>query len=217
MPILYRGAIEAAIHPARAYRLAEAQLMDWNDLAAPSSQVKRVDHKLSGHVRRLARILAARITPRKLNAAGFDEALRSLDRRTMACRRAGRLISRPMGKKPAEGNALSACFLRNGSGKGRALRHHSIYIFGRSGESVSIPVKYQLSDTAKARVVLRPMILLKLDIALRGEDIQSQSIGASLARRLAFRTATQRSQPTEFMLPENNSSNKAMIHGSITN
>ena len=34
MPIFYRKAIEAAIHPARADWLTEAHLMDWNGLAA---------------------------------------------------------------------------------------------------------------------------------------------------------------------------------------
>lgn len=37
MPIFYRKAIEAAIHPARADWLTEAHLMDWNGLAAALS------------------------------------------------------------------------------------------------------------------------------------------------------------------------------------
>lgn len=39
MPIFYRKAIEAAIHPARADWLTEAHLMDWNGLAAALSRL----------------------------------------------------------------------------------------------------------------------------------------------------------------------------------
>ncbi len=51
-----------------------------------------LDHELSGHVRRLAKNFAASVTPRKLDAAGFDEAWRSLDRRTSAYQPALTLI-----------------------------------------------------------------------------------------------------------------------------
>lgn len=41
-----------------------------------------LDRELGGRVRRLAKSIVANITPRKLDAAGFDEAWQSLDRRT---------------------------------------------------------------------------------------------------------------------------------------
>jgi 5-methylcytosine-specific restriction enzyme subunit McrC len=50
------------------------------------------DHELGGHVRRLAKSFASGITPRKLDAAGFDEAWGSLDRRTSAYKPALTLI-----------------------------------------------------------------------------------------------------------------------------
>lgn len=52
------------------------------ELAAGMTQ----DHELRGRVRRLAKSFSARITFRKLDAAGFDEAWYSLDRRTSAYR-----------------------------------------------------------------------------------------------------------------------------------
>jgi 5-methylcytosine-specific restriction enzyme subunit McrC len=51
-----------------------------------------LDRELGGHVRRLAKSFAASITPRKLDAAGFDEAWHSLDRRTSAYKPALTLI-----------------------------------------------------------------------------------------------------------------------------
>lgn len=51
-----------------------------------------LDRELGGHVRRLAKTFAASITPRKLDAAGFDEAWHSLDRRTSAYKPALTLI-----------------------------------------------------------------------------------------------------------------------------
>ena len=51
-----------------------------------------LDPDLSGRARRLAKSFAARITPRRLDAAGFEEAWHSLDRRTTAYRPALTLI-----------------------------------------------------------------------------------------------------------------------------
>ena len=51
-----------------------------------------LDHELSGHVRRLAKSFSASISPRKLDAAGFDEAWHLLDRRTRAYQPALTLI-----------------------------------------------------------------------------------------------------------------------------
>lgn len=51
-----------------------------------------LDHELGGRTRRLAKSFATRITPRKLDTAGLDEAWRSLDRRTSAYRPALTLI-----------------------------------------------------------------------------------------------------------------------------
>ncbi len=51
-----------------------------------------MDHELGGQVRRLAKTFTGRITPRKLDAAGFAEAWHSLDRRTSAYRPALTLI-----------------------------------------------------------------------------------------------------------------------------
>jgi 5-methylcytosine-specific restriction enzyme subunit McrC len=51
-----------------------------------------LDRELGGRVRRLAKSFAARITPRKLDAASFDEAWHSLDRRTSAYQPALTLI-----------------------------------------------------------------------------------------------------------------------------
>lgn len=58
------------------------------ELAARMTQ----DHELRGRVRRLAKSFAASITPRKLDAATFDMAWHSLDRRTSAYRPALTLI-----------------------------------------------------------------------------------------------------------------------------
>jgi 5-methylcytosine-specific restriction enzyme subunit McrC len=51
-----------------------------------------MDHELGSRVRRLAKTFTGRITPRKLDAAGFAEAWHSLDRRTSAYRPALTLI-----------------------------------------------------------------------------------------------------------------------------
>ena len=51
-----------------------------------------LDRELGGRARRLANSFAARITPRKLDAAGFDEAWHSLDRLTSAYKPALTLI-----------------------------------------------------------------------------------------------------------------------------
>ena len=51
-----------------------------------------LDRELGGRVRRLAKSLTARITPKELDAAGFAEAWHSLDRRTSAYRPALTLI-----------------------------------------------------------------------------------------------------------------------------
>ena len=58
------------------------------ELAAGMTQ----DHELRGRVRRLAKSFAATITAKKLDAAGFDEAWYSLDRRTSAYQPALTLI-----------------------------------------------------------------------------------------------------------------------------
>lgn len=72
------------------------------ELAAGMTQ----DCELGGRIRRLAKSFVASITPRKLNAAGFDEAWHALDRRTSAYRPALTLIQLLLN---TQGAALTDC------------------------------------------------------------------------------------------------------------
>jgi 5-methylcytosine-specific restriction enzyme subunit McrC len=241
-----------------------------------------LDHELSGHVRRLAKSFAASITPRKLDAAGFDEAWHSLDRRTRAYQPALTLIKMLLNTQGAAlaentSNIAAAGFLFDMNRFFQALlsrllgenlvgcevqdervlrgvfsydpvnnprlrpspslrpdflvlRNHRVVaaldakyrdlwennlpremlyqlaLYAMGQESVdrratilyptlddaarqqAIFVKDPLRGTAKAQVILRPVNLIKLDLLLRGKDVQAQRNRAEFARRLAFGT-----------------------------
>ena len=241
-----------------------------------------LDHELSGHVRRLAKSFAASITPRKLDAAGFDEAWHSLDRRTRTYQPALTLIKMLLNTQGAaltdEASSVAAAgflfdmnrffqallsrFLSENltgcevqdeeilrgvfsydpannprrcspprlrpdflvlqnkrvvavldakyrdlweNGLPREMLYQlALYAMGQ--ESVErratilyptlddaarqqvIFVKDPLRGTAKAEVILRPVNLLKLDLLLRGKDVQAQRNRAEFAHRMAFGT-----------------------------
>ena len=239
-----------------------------------------LDRELGRRARRLAKSFAARITPRKLDAAGFDEAWHSLDRRTSAYQPALTLIKMLLNTQGAAltdntsniaaagflfdmnrffqallsrflGENLAGCevqderklrgvfsydpvnnpryrpsptlrpdflVLRNQrvvavlDAKYRDLWErnlpremlYQLALYAMGQEAVErratilyptlddaarqqvILVKDPLRGSAKAQVILRPVNLLKLDLLLRGKDVQAQRNRADFANRLAF-------------------------------
>jgi 5-methylcytosine-specific restriction enzyme subunit McrC len=242
-----------------------------------------LDRELSARVQRLAKSFVAKITPRKLDAASFDDAWHSLDRRTSAYKPALTLIQILLYTQGAAlnentstitaagflfdmnrffqallsrflGENLVGCEVQNektlrgvfsydaannprhcSSPKLRpdflVLRNQrvvamldakyrdlwarnlpremlyqlALYAMGQEGvdrrATILYPtlddaarqqvifVKDPLCGTSKAQVIMRPVNLLKLDLLLRGKDVQAQRNCAEFARHMAFGTS----------------------------